>query len=110
VFGAAASRTIAGSSFNNPASTTIAYGSAVTLSTKLKVAGTTTALASAPVTMWARKAGTTTWTKIAARTTDSAGIASVRVKPAAKTAYQWRYPGSGTHMSAVGRETVNVAR
>jgi hypothetical protein len=110
VFGAAASRTIAGSSFNNPASTTIAYGSAVTLSTKLKVAGTTTALASAPVTIWARKAGTTTWTKIAARTTDSGGIASVRVKPAAKTAYQWRYPGTGTHMSAVGRETVNVAR
>lgn len=109
VFGAAVSRTIAGSSFDNPASATIVYGSALTLSTKLKVAGTTTALASAPVTFWARKAGTTTWTEIAARTTDSAGIASVTVKPAANTAYQWRYPGSGTHMSAVGPETINVA-
>jgi len=86
------------------------YGSALTLSTKLKVAGTTTALASAPVATWARKAGTTTWTKIAARTTDSARIASVTVKPAANTAYQWRYPGSGTHMSAVGPETDSPRR
>ncbi len=109
VFGAAASRTIAGSSFDNPASTKITYGSSLTLSTKLNVAGTTTALASAPVTLWARTAGTTTWTEIAARTTSSTGIASVTVKPTANTAYQWRYAGSGTHMSAVGPETINVA-
>jgi hypothetical protein len=44
VFGAAASKTIAGSSFDNPASATIVYGSALTLSTKLKVARRTPAL------------------------------------------------------------------
>ena len=107
--GTATTASIVGSSFSNGKLAKIVDGATINLSTKLLVSGTSTVLGRQPVTLWQQPAGAKTWTQVAATTTNTSGAAVHAVKPAVNTTYQWRYAGTGAHMSSAGGETVDVA-
>jgi hypothetical protein len=110
-FGAPASATINGSAFSNRALAKITDGAAVALSARLLAAGTSTALAGQPLTLWEKPAGAAAWSLVTASVfhTNASGVVTDSPKPAVTTAYQWRYAGTAAHLATVGNETVDVA-
>ena len=85
-----------------------ASASSVTIGGSVKVSGklvqtpatgatTSAAVPSAAVGLYARKVGTTTWSKVASATTSTTGGYAVSTKVAAATDYQVKYAGSTTY-------------
>jgi hypothetical protein len=110
-FGAPASTTIGGATLSTTALAKITDGAGVALSAKLLAAGTSTALAGQPLTLWQQPAGAAAWSLVTAAVfhTNASGVVTDSVKPSVTTVYEWRYAGTAAHLATVGNETVDVA-
>lgn len=73
---------------------TVTYGSAVRASGVLSVSGT--ALTGRTVGLFAQRAGTTTWSKVASTTTSSTGTFAFSATPTMNMRYRVGYAGTGT--------------
>jgi serine protease len=69
------------------------------------------AIAGATVRLYARRAGSTSFTRVASRVGSSSGAASVSVSPHVNTYYQWRFAGNADYAAATSlTRKVLVAR
>ncbi|MFE9201941.1 hypothetical protein [Micromonospora sp. NPDC007230] len=91
--------------------TALTYGSAVTVTGTVVRADTRAAITGAPVLLYGRRAGTTTWTLIATATSDSSGKLSYSHTPSWSLDYKWiygnstAYGGSESSLHALGVRT-----
>jgi P pilus assembly chaperone PapD len=95
------------------APTRVLHGSTVTISGRLRLAGTTTGVAGETVILERRPKGTTTWTTLATATTTADGALdpTLQVAPRAHTEYRLRHPAtpfSGASTSPTGTVLVGV--
>lgn len=92
-------------------STTVKYGAALTISTRLTDTTTSSGLAGMTVTLWRRATTAGNWTKVTDKTTASTGSASVSVKPTGFNQYQWRFAATASHAGATSAtQSVTVAQ
>jgi hypothetical protein len=77
--------------------TALTYGSAVTVTGKVVRADTGAAITGAPVQLYGRRKGTTTWTLIATATSNSYGNLAYSHKPSWSLDYKWVYRNSTTY-------------
>jgi Bacterial Ig-like domain/FG-GAP-like repeat len=80
--------------------TTVTYGGAVTVTGRLVRADTGAALAGAPVQLYVRRKGTTSWVLLGTPTTSSTGSLTFTHKPTWSLDYLWVYRGSTVFMGA----------
>lgn len=89
--------------------TVLTYGSAVTVSGWLTRSDTGAGVAGAPVRLYGRRKGTTTWTLLGTAVTTSTGVMSLYHKPAWSLDYRWAYGGTSTLLgSTSATRTVGV--
>jgi hypothetical protein len=88
---------------------TIVAGDGVTLRATLY--GPAGPRASQLVSLWARRAGTATFSRLTETLTNDSGVASFTHHPSVTTTYEWRFAGDGTTpASTSARKSVGVAR
>jgi hypothetical protein len=81
------------------ATSSVRYGSSVTVAAKLRDAKTNGVLAAQSVALYRRLSSTAPWTFVRNVTTSSTGAASTTYKPTTNEQWQWRYAGTSTHKS-----------
>ena len=79
---------------------TTSYAQRITITGRLTRSGTATGVAGQRVELWRRRAGTTTWTYVAAVATSSTGGAAFAQAPGYSTDFQLRHPASLTWAAA----------
>jgi hypothetical protein len=79
---------------------TVNHGSSVSLTGRLTRPDTGAAIAGEPVQLYARLAGSTTWSLVGTATSSSTGYLSLSHTPSVSTDYQWIYPGSTAYTGA----------
>ncbi|MFC7596374.1 S8 family serine peptidase [Terrabacter sp. GCM10028922] len=80
--------------------TSLRYGGSVTLSSKLIRKDSGAAISGAPVQLYWRRVGSTTWNLTATRTSSSTGTVSFAHKPTASVDYMWVYRGSTAYVGS----------
>ncbi len=100
---------IRGTSLTAAANRTVVPGTRVTFATRLR--SFTTPLAGRTVTLWRRPSTSTTWQRVASRSTTGSGVASVSLRVSASGRYQWRFAGTSVHLPSVSpQSSVTVRR
>lgn len=82
--------------------TTVPSGGSVTVSGKLLLVGSDNPIAGKTVVIYTRKKGTSTWNKLASRTTSSSGSFAVKNSTTVNREYWAQFAGSSAHMGARG--------
>ncbi|MCW2587099.1 MAG: putative thermolysin family peptidase, partial [Frankiales bacterium] len=91
------------------APTAVLSGGSARLTARLVRAGTSSAVAAAPVQLWQRKHGTAAWTAVGMpRATNAAGNVVWEQKPAVNQDYQAKYAGAGGLAPSYAVKTVLV--
>jgi type VII secretion-associated serine protease mycosin len=80
--------------------TAVTYGGAVTVTGRLVRPDTGAAVAGAPVQLYGRRKGTSTWQLLGTATSSSTGFLSFGHKPSWSLDYLWRYDGSTAYLWA----------
>jgi type VII secretion-associated serine protease mycosin len=78
----------------------VAAGSSVTVTGRLTRPDTGAPISGAPVQLYARIEGATTWSLVGTATSSSTGDVSLTDRPSASVDYQWIYPGSTAYTGA----------
>ena len=92
----------AGSALTSATSaSTVTYGSTVTVSGRLTSTDTGNGVGGAPVQLYGRRKGTTTWLLLGTATSSSTGALAISHRPTWTLDYRWSYAGSATHGSSV---------
>jgi hypothetical protein len=79
----------------------IARGTRVSVATTLRDSAIKKPLAGRRVKLFVRHSRAGSWVRLAARTTNHRGHASVKQKPRRFTQYEWRFSGDRSHGPAV---------
>lgn len=101
--------TLRGTSVSISSNTALTYGGAVSATGRLTRADTGAAIPGAPVQLYIRRKGTTTWSLLRTATTSSTGYVSYSHKPSWSLDYEWIYRGSTAYIGDVSLlRTVSV--